>query len=108
MKDWDDDFDEVPQSSRAGKSKSKTFDGMDNIVDDEDFQADSSSMPKAKKLKKVGAIKKTTARNAPKFVQPKPKKGNQPRENPDEPVRKTWVGVKPRDFKKDRLQFNPY
>ena len=47
MKEWDDDFEEVPQSSRAGKSKSKTFDGLEDIVGDDDFLADSSSMPKA-------------------------------------------------------------
>ena len=82
MKEWDDDFEEVPQSSRAGKSKSKTFDGLEDIVGDDDFLADSSSMPKAKKHKKVAAVKKTTARHAPKVVQSKQKKGKQPHENP--------------------------
>ena len=94
MKDWDDDFDEVPQSSRAGKRK--TFDGLDDIVDD--FNAESSSMPKTKKLKKVAATKKAAK---PRGVPP-------PRENPEEPVRVSWAKVKPSEFKRDRLSFNPY
>ena len=28
--------------------------------------------------------------------------------NPDESVHESWVGVKPKEFRKDRLQFNPY
>ena len=50
MDDWGDDWEEYPQSSKAGAKGSTTFDGLDDIVDDYDAQ---SSMPKTKKLKKA-------------------------------------------------------
>jgi len=93
MNQWGDDWEEIPQSSRAGKSK--TFDGLDDIV--EDYNAESSSMPKAKKHKKDAAIKRKKSAKAPQSI-----------ENQDEPVRDSWVKVPRRLFEQDRLVFNPY
>ena len=39
---------------------------------------------------------------------PKKKVGKKPPVNPLEPVRASWVKVKAKEFKKDRLLFNPY
>ena len=60
MDDWGDDWEEFPQSSKAGAKGSKTFDGLDDIVDDYDAQ---SSMPKTKRLKKA-AVRKGKSKQA--------------------------------------------
>ena len=102
MDGWGDDWEEFPQSSKAGAAKgSKTFDGLDDIVDDYDAQ---STMPKTKRLKKA-AVRKDKSKQAPKPM------GNPPPPpivNPDEPVRATWVKVPTLEFEQDRLVFNPY
>ena len=100
MENWGDDWEEFPQSSKAGGKGSKTFDGLDDIVDDFDAQ---SSMPKAKKLKKVAAVKRAKPKQAAK-----PMGSPQPLVNPDEPVRANWAKVPRLEFEQDRLVFNPY
>ena len=89
MDDWGDDWEEFPQSSKAGAKGSKMFDGLDDIVDDYDAQ---SSMPKTKKLKKV-AVKRAKPKQAPK-----PTGNPPPLVNPDEPVRAIWTKVPTLEF----------
>ena len=101
MDDWGDDWEEYAQSSKPKGKGSKTFDGLDDIVDDYDAQ---SSMPKTKKLKKA-ETRRAKSKQAPKPT------GNPPPPplvNPDEPVRATWVKVPTIEFERDRLLFNPY
>ena len=97
------DFD-WEESSRAGRSR--TFDGLEDIVDD---MGESASKPHGKKkaaLKKVAGVKKPSA-TTKKRVR-RESGSSEAVLNPDEPVRDSWIGVKPKEFRRDRLQFNPY
>ena len=62
MDDWGDDWEEYAQSSKPKGKGSKTFDGLEDIVDDYDAQ---SSMPKTKKLKKA-ETRRAKSKQAPK------------------------------------------
>ena len=97
MQGWNDDWEE---STRAGKSR--TFDGLDDIVDD--LQGESASKLQAKKGKKVAGIKKSTTKKRAR----RESGSSEAIVNPDEPVRTSWVAMKPKEFRKDRLLFNPY
>ena len=105
MDRWNDDWEE---SSRAGKSQ--TFDGLDDIIDD--MQGESASKPQGTKGKKAAAVKKVAGVKKPSTTTKKRARresgSSEAVVNPDELVRTSWVGVKPKDFRKDRLLFNPY
>ena len=102
MDNWPDDMEVPPQSSRAGNSN--VFEGLDDLVD---LNAVSSSGHHSKRLKKCNARKQVTPPGQPGKL-PKKKVGKKPPVNPLEPVRASWVKVKAKEFKKDRLLFNPY
>ena len=98
---------EWEESSRAGKSR--TFDGLDDIIDD---MGESASKPHGAQGKKKAALKKVAGVKKP-FATTKKRARRESGSseavvNPDEPVRDSWVGVKPKEFRRDRLQFNPY
>ena len=104
MDRWNDEWEET---SRAGKSR--TFDGRDDIIDD---MGESASMPQGTQGKKKATLKKVAGVKKPSATTKKRARresgSSEAVVNPDEPVRASWVGVKPKDFRKDRLQFNPY
>ena len=97
MQGWNDEWEDT---SKAGKSR--TIDDLDDIVDD--LQGESASKPQTKKGKKVAAVKKSTTKNRAR----RESGSSEAIVNPDEPVHTSWLNLKPKEFRKDRLLFNPY